>query len=361
MRLRATCVLLLLVSCNNSTPPPPPANCGGVCGAGTVCAAGKCVAKDCPTNTCGSGEACLGTRCQSLKCASVTCGSGTACTATGECLPTSCAGVLCPSGTVCSDGSCVDQRCAGVLCPAGQACSGGECLSTRCAFGACPAGSVCSDNACVDTSCVGVLCGAGESCDRGACTAMCPAHAAFSDDFGAPSVGSDWSPAGSMQMGGLAYVLAPPMTGGNNGFCMGSPVDFTNAQVWVRIVTLAPGDANVVTYMTVANVAWDTEAALDIHTDGTMVTRKTTNNTTEAPQTLAMKFTPGMFLRLRDQSGTLSFEVTDDPRHLGTVVVSYPASDVFPNGDVSQVEFHFGIRGAGGTNDAVFDDFNVCP
>jgi hypothetical protein len=152
----------------------------------SVCFDGQCVEKDCVGVVCSQGNTChdgtcgclkgmiCGTSCADTQLDSSNCGGcGTSCDAgtrcaIGECLPRDCGMATCDPLSVCFGGSCVEADCVGVVCSGGNVCSKGVCV--------CPPGNTACGQTCANllTSAVncggcGHGCGANESCVSGQC------------------------------------------------------------------------------------------------------------------------------------------------------------------------------------------------
>ena len=201
--------------------------CGTACGAGRVCAMGRC-ALTCPMGQlvcgdrcvdpqtdlahCGAcGAACPAVQVCSAGACSVTCGAGlTRCGGAGDAGAPFCAnvqtdrancgacGTACGAGQVCVNGGCrvecvtgqtaCGDRCVdvqtdrthcggcGTVCPAGQVCSAGAC-QVSCAAGLTNCQGTCRDlqNDRVSCGACGASCAAGQVCSMGACQVSCGA------------------------------------------------------------------------------------------------------------------------------------------------------------------------------------------
>jgi hypothetical protein len=160
--------------------------CGIECGAGTVCADGRCSA------TCGALDTCVldaGTYCANTNTDNANCGTcGTACPAGTVCLGGEC-GLTCGALATCSpDGGTpycaktdTDNANCGTCghgCGAGTVCAGGTCQTTcggsliDCS-GVCVDGQNDPDHCGATSDCAGahagVKCATGKSCVKGAC------------------------------------------------------------------------------------------------------------------------------------------------------------------------------------------------
>ncbi|MFO0628853.1 MAG: MXAN_6577-like cysteine-rich protein [Polyangiales bacterium] len=150
--------------------------CGNACGAGSLCAAGRCVA------VCGAGTTRCGERCVDVSATDAHCGAcGNACGEGQRCVAGSCARVSCPTGTTRCGEACVDVRndpahCGACdnACGAGERCAGGTCVP------GCDGGHARCAGRCVDPRNDPAHCGAcGNACGEGqVCAAGCARRAA---------------------------------------------------------------------------------------------------------------------------------------------------------------------------------------
>jgi hypothetical protein len=142
--------------------------CGNVCGMGTSCVGGACLATGCA----GGKRVCAGV-CTDTQTDPANCGMcGNACGGGRVCVAGAC---QCPSGLAFCGASCVNLQTDGLNCSAcGRSCSGGTCANGICQ---CPPGQQLCSGVCATTQVDPMNCGtcghncaATQACVNGTCT-----------------------------------------------------------------------------------------------------------------------------------------------------------------------------------------------
>ena len=150
------------------TPPGTVSSCDNdaVCGTGSVCDIGKCVAACNDNSACKSGNSCVSGRCRPSDAA--TCGlSGALCVADSQCA----------AGSTCVNRACSTSCANGGKCALGQVCQSNACVedpkpaSAQCVFDAdCgSSGFRCINAYCLPTCTESQQCQGGSVCLKGVC------------------------------------------------------------------------------------------------------------------------------------------------------------------------------------------------
>ncbi|HEX9307196.1 MAG TPA: MopE-related protein [Anaeromyxobacter sp.] len=210
-----TCVDGALCQYGTCVDPCPPAGTGtDVCGSGTICGGGACIAGGCYETGCPAGDLCLAGACAADACAGRICPSGTFCRQ-GDCVQ-ACTFVSCFTGEKCGiDGFCEPDLCAGRSCNAGERCTAGVCAVDPCLGKGCARGQVCKasggDAVCVDDPCAGVVCPAGV-CAEGQCfpTGNRTGAGTLSRTSSSSAGGCDCGSGGGAAFPALLALLAAP-------------------------------------------------------------------------------------------------------------------------------------------------------